>query len=41
MNVDNAPAGTIWQTNYFALARINRVIAGTTLVVPTSILISN
>lgn len=36
MNVDNAAAAAIWQSNYFALARINRVISGTDLVVATS-----
>lgn len=36
MNVDNVSAAAIWQTNYFALARINRVIAGSATVVATS-----
>lgn len=36
MNVDNASAAAIWQSNYFALARINRAIAGTDIVVATS-----
>jgi hypothetical protein len=36
MNVDNASAAAIWQVNYFALARINRVIAGSATVVGTT-----
>lgn len=36
MNVGNGSAGAIWQTQYFALARINRVITFADQVVATS-----
>ena len=36
MNVDNGSAAAIWQTQYFALARLNRVIAFADKVVATS-----
>lgn len=36
MNVDNGSAAAIWQTQYFALARLNRVITFADKVVATS-----